>query len=70
MTNVVIHVGKDSRGKHFALRTFENMEINSSFMNDKIFTVKQKLDESLEDFYTRTKEEARKHGIDHVERLD
>ncbi|MFC1632941.1 hypothetical protein ACFL1U_02250 [Patescibacteria group bacterium] len=67
---MVIHVGMNKHGKHFAMRTFPNTKIDPNHMATRIFTIHRKKEESMENFVARVKKKARKLGIENVERLD
>jgi hypothetical protein len=69
MAKMVIQVGKDGSGKHFASRSFEGLGSNIVFSGN-VFTLKQNEDESIQGFEERVRQEARRHKIKYVERLD
>ena len=66
---MVIKVGKDSGGKYWAGRSFESLGSDVT-LPGHVFTLKQNEGESIPDFEARVRQEARRRGIKHVERLD
>lgn len=66
---MVIGVLKDSNNRYLAARCFESLG-DDFLTSHSVFTLKQNENESIPDFEERVRQEARKRGIAHIERLD
>ena len=68
---MITSVRKDDRGRYWASRTFEDLDVAvEDISHDAEFVLKQNKGESVADFEERAREEVRARGIAKVERLN
>ncbi len=65
---MVIHVSKDSTGRHWAIRSFESMGADHA-PKGNVFSLTQEDNENVATFEQRVRDEAARRKLGYIERL-